>query len=439
MTKSEALFARRKAVVSNGVSIFAPTTIEQAHGAHMTDVNGVEWIDFAGGIGVVTAGHCPEPVVQAITTQAQRLLHANFNVSTYELYIEVCEKLVELFPHGSDQTKVMLTNTGAESVENAIKIARQATHRPAVICYSEGFHGRSMMAMTLTSKVSYKRNCGPFAPEVYKIQYPSYFHYGQGLTEAEFVARELEQLEYTFKSTVPADHVAAIIIEPIQGEGGFNAAPFEYLKGLRTICDKHGIMLIFDEVQSGFCRTGKWAAYDHAGVYPDLSTWAKAIASGMPLGCVIGKGHVMDAAEPGTIGGTYPGNPVACAAALATIQYMIDHKLNERAEALGHVMRQRLNALKTWCPAVVDVRGLGAMIAVEFMHPEDHTKPAAALVDAFLKKAWEDKLLIIPAGLYRNIIRILVPLVVTDEELDKGLTRFETALKAVYTPALLPA
>ncbi|MEO6638314.1 MAG: aminotransferase class III-fold pyridoxal phosphate-dependent enzyme, partial [Ginsengibacter sp.] len=277
--KTALLLNRRKAVVADGVGIFCQTSIVNAKEGVIKDADGNQLIDFAGGIGVVNAGHCPEPVVKAIQEQAEKFLHSCFHVSTYEVYVELCEKLADIFPHG-DSTKVMLTNTGAEAVENAIKIARQATKRSAVICFTEAFHGRSMMAMTLTSKINYKTNCGPFAPEVYRLPFPDYYHHGNGLTKDEYIDQELQRLENATHSIVAAENIAAIIIELVQGEGGFNVTPKRYVEGLRKFCDKYGIVLIFDEVQSGFCRTGKWAAYQHYEVTPDISTWAKSMGSG---------------------------------------------------------------------------------------------------------------------------------------------------------------
>ncbi len=355
--KTDTLLNRRKAIVADGVGIFCPTTIVKAEDGIITDADGNQLIDFAGGIGVVNAGHCPEPVVKAIQEQAEKFLHSCFHVSTYEVYVELCEKLANIFPHG-DATKVMLTNTGAEAVENAIKIARQATKRSAVICFTEAFHGRSMMAMTLTSKINYKANCGPFAPEVYRLPFPDHYHYGNGLTKDEFVDQELQRLENATHSMVAAENIAAIIIELVQGEGGFNVAPKKYVEGLRKFCDKYGIVLIFDEVQSGFCRTGKWAAYQHYDVTPDISTWAKSMGSGMPIGAVIGKQKIMDAALPGTIGGTYLGNPVCCAASLATIKFMEKENLNEKAMEISSIVEKRFLQMKEKFPCIGDVRGL---------------------------------------------------------------------------------
>lgn len=425
--KTNTLLERRKAVVSDGVGVFAPTSVVSAKGGLITDEDGNELIDFGGGIGVLNAGHCPEPVVKAIKDQAEKLIHACFHVSTYEPYVALCEELVSLFPHG-DKTKAMLTNTGAESVENAIKIARQATKRSAVICFTEAFHGRSMMAMTLTSKINYKTDCGPFAPEVYRLPFPNYYMDGDGLTEEEFVNRELQRLEESTKVMVAPEQVAAIIVEPVQGEGGFNVTPKAYMKGLRAFCDKYGIMLILDEVQSGFCRTGKWAAYQHYDVVPDMSTWAKSMGSGMPIGAVIGKQEVMDKATPGTIGGTYLGNPISCASALATIEYMKDVNLNEKAMSLSKVVKARFETMKANTNVIGDIRGLGAMQAVEIVKNNDKHQPNAELVaqlrDACLKRG----LLLLNAGVNKNIIRILSPLVISDELLNKGLDIIEEEL-----------
>ena len=423
-TKSEELLERRKSVVANGVGVFNTATAQSAKGAIITDADGRELIDFAGGIGVVNAGHCPKPVVDAIIAQAKKSIHTSFNVTTYEPYIELCEKLVEVFPHGGS-TKAMLVSTGAEAVENAIKIARQHTGRDGVLCFSDAFHGRTMMAMTLTSKVAYKTGCGPFAPEVYRIPFPNVYRYGNGLNEETFVAQELKRLKEFFKNTVSPENLAAIIIELVQGEGGFNVAPKNYVKGLRKICDQHGIILIFDEVQSGFCRTGEWAAYNHFGVYPDLSTWAKSMGSGMPIAAVLGKAKIMDAAGPSTIGGTYCGNPVCCAAALATIKYMEDNDLNKRGKEVGKMIRDRFEKMKEKYPVIGDIRGLGAMMAMEFVKNGNPQKPNAEVCQKVMEGCAKNGLIIITAGTHKNIIRLLSPLVITDRQLQKGLDILE--------------
>ncbi|MBZ5858822.1 aspartate aminotransferase family protein [Flavihumibacter profundi] len=430
LERSAELLQRRRKFVPNAIGIFNPSTAVSAKGAVITDADGKEMIDFAGGIGVVNAGHCPPPVVEAIARQAATMIHCSFNVATYELYMELAEKLANLFPHG-EQTKVMLTNSGAESVENAIKIARQATGRQAIICFGGAFHGRTMMAMTLTSKVGYKIGCGPFSPEVYRIPFPDYYRYGTGLNLDEFSDIHLRELEDFFHTNVPAGQVAAIIVEPVQGEGGFNVIPQPYLHGLRKICDKYGILLILDEVQSGFGRTGKWAAYQHFGVVPDISTWAKSMGSGMPIGAVIGKAEIMDACQPSTIGGTYPGNPVCCAAAIATIDYMEKININALGEKVGKVVRDRFNDMKKKFPVIGDVRGLGAMMAFELVKDQDPFRPDAELCKKLIAFCAEHGLIVISAGVNGNIIRVLSPLVIEENLLDRGLDIIEAGLAAL--------
>jgi len=428
--KSEEILSRRKQVVPNAIGIFNPGTAVSASGSLITDADGREMIDFAGGIGVVNAGHCPPPVVEAIARQAARMIHCSFNVATYELYLQLAEKLASLLPHG-DHTKVMLTNSGAESVENAIKIARQATGRQAIICFEGAFHGRTMMAMTLTSKVGYKLGCGPFAPEVYRLPFPDYYRQGNGLNLDEFSDIHIRELEEFFHAYVPAEEVAAILMEPVQGEGGFNVVPKRYLQQLRQVCDKHGILLILDEVQSGFGRTGKWAAYEHYDVIPDISTWAKSMGSGMPTGAVIGKAHIMDACKPSTIGGTYPGNPVCCAASLATLQYMEEININALGERIGDIVRQRFNQFKSRHEAIGDVRGLGAMMAFELVKNKDPFQPDGDSCKRLISYCAAHGLIVINAGIHGNIIRILSPLVIGDQLLHKGLDILEKGLESV--------
>lgn len=428
MSKSKELLERRQRWVPDAIGIFNPSTAVSAKGSIIVDADGRELIDFAGGIGVVNAGHCPPPVVAAIAEQAATLIHCSFNVATYDLYLQLAEKLGTLLPHG-ERTKVMLTNSGAESIENAIKIARQATGRPAVICYESGFHGRTMMAMTLTSKVGYKLGCGPFAPEVYRLPFPDHYHYGGGQDLDAFSDQQLRELEGFFQRQVPAEQVAAILIEPVQGEGGFNVVPPRYLAGLRTVCDKYGILLILDEVQTGFGRTGKWAAYQHYGIVPDLSTWAKSLGSGMPIGAVIGKAAIMDACKPSTIGGTYPGNPVCCAAALATLRYMEEIDINKKGEQVGRTVMDRFLRLKERFPAIGDVRGLGAMLAFELVVEGDPFRPDAELCKQLIRYSAGQGLVLISAGLNGNVIRILSPLVIEKELLIKGLDIIERGLE----------
>jgi 4-aminobutyrate aminotransferase / (S)-3-amino-2-methylpropionate transaminase / 5-aminovalerate transaminase len=427
---SEEILKRRKKYVPNAIGIFNPSTAVSAKGSIIISADGKEMIDFAGGIGVVNAGHCPPPVVEAIARQAATMIHCSFNVASYELYMQLAEKLVTLFPHG-DSGKVMLTNSGAESVENAIKIARQSTGRQAIICYEQAFHGRTMMAMSLTSKTGYKVGSGPFAPEVYRIPFPDYYRQGSGLNLDEFSDIHLRDLEIFFQTQVPAVSVAAIIIEPVQGEGGFNVVPKKYLIGLRKLCDQYGIILILDEVQSGFGRTGKWAAYQHYDIQPDISTWAKSLGSGMPIGAVIGRAEIMDACKPSTIGGTYPGNPVCCAAAIATLDYMQEININDLGKRLGERVRERFLAMQVRFDSIGDVRGLGAMMAFELVKQNDPFMPDAELCKKLISYCASEGLIIINAGINGNVVRILSPLVIEPRLLDRGLDIIENGLASL--------
>lgn len=440
--KSKELLERRQRVVPRGVGVFNTATVERAFGATIIDVDGNELIDLAGGIGVTNAGHCPPPVVNAIQEQAAKFLHTSINVVTYELYIALCEKLAELLPHGDtskgESTKVILVNTGAEAVENAVKIARQATQRQAVLCFTGAFHGRTLMAMTLTSKVDYKMNCGPFAPEVYRLPFPNHYRYSDGLGEEAFALQELKRLRESARNVVAPETVAAIIIEVVQGEGGFNVVPKTYLEGLRDFCDEHGIVLIFDEVQSGFGRTGAWGSYEHFGVKPDLSTWAKSLASGMPIGAVIGEAELMDAAAPSTIGGTYIGNPVACAAAIATLDYMKEIDINSLGVHVGNLVREGFERMRAKHACIGDVRGLGAMMAMEFVHDGDPRRPDYETCHQLVLACAERGVILISAGTHKNIIRVLSPLVIEDELLRKALGIMEEELDRIMQTKAAP-
>jgi 4-aminobutyrate aminotransferase/(S)-3-amino-2-methylpropionate transaminase len=427
-TKSLALLERRKNAVANGIGVYNTATVKKAKGAIITDEDDNDLIDFAGGIGVVNAGHSPQPVVQAIKEQADKYLHTSFNVVTYEPYIKLCEELCEILPHG-EHTKAMLVSTGAEAVENAIKIARQATKRSGVLCFLDAYHGRTMMAMSITSRVDYKTDCGPFAPEVYRLPFPNFYRYNEGKTLDEFVDWKLKSLEESTKSLVDPKDLAAIIIEPIQGEGGFNPVPQRYFEGLRSFCDKHGIMLIADEVQSGFARTGHWASWQHYNVVPDISTYAKSLGSGLPIAAVVGKAEIMDAALPGTIGGTYIGSPICCVAASATIKYMKDINLNQRALEVGQIVMTRFEKLKNTYADIGDVRGVGAMTAMEFVENGDPRQPNKQLCAAIVNGCAREGLIVISAGAHKNVIRVLSPLVITNEQLEQGLNILEKVIK----------
>jgi 4-aminobutyrate aminotransferase/(S)-3-amino-2-methylpropionate transaminase len=427
MTSKE-LQERRNRVLPKAMNTASTLNAAWAKGAHFYDQEGKPYLDFSGGIGVLNAGHCPTEVSRAIARQSQKLMHTFFNLLTHEPYVALAEKLVEILPHG-EGTKVMFVSTGAEAVENAVKIARQATGRPGIICFTGGFHGRTLMGMSLTSKVSYKTGCGPFAPEVYRLPFPDYYHNGAGRSFDAFVEQELQNFRKYLSSVVAPDQVAGIIIEPVQGEGGFYVVPPRYLQGLREICDQYGILLILDEVQSGFGRTGKWAAYEHYDVIPDITTWAKSMGSGIPIAAVMGKAEVMDKALPGTLGGTYAGNPVACAGALATIEYMQKININKKGQQVGRMVMNFFKNLKKTCPTIGEVRGLGAMVAIELVKNQDPNQPDAELTQKLVAKCAEQGLFLISAGVYGNVIRVLCPLVIAQKDLKKGLEILGKTLK----------
>jgi 4-aminobutyrate aminotransferase / (S)-3-amino-2-methylpropionate transaminase / 5-aminovalerate transaminase len=431
MNLTEQLYERRKKSVPNALGIFNPSSIQSAKGAIITDVDGRELIDFAGGIGVNNAGHGVPEIIEAIKNQADKFLHSSINVSLYEQYLDLTEKLCEILPHG-ENTKAMLTLSGAESVENAIKIARAVTGKSGIICFDGAFHGRTMMAMTLTSNVKYKEGAGPYAPEVYRLEYPYYKpSMTSRMTEDAFDDLMIMKLHKTFSSIVSTTQTAAVIMELVQGEGGFTVASQKYVKYLRQFCTDNNILLIFDEVQSGFGRTGKWAAYEHYGVTPDLSTWAKSMGGGLPMGCVIGKAEIMDAIKPGLIGGTYLGNPLCCAASLASINYMQKHDINAAGEKVGEIIRTKFEQLQAmYTENITDIRGLGAMLAMEFFNPETGY-PDGEITKKIVQKCYDNGLIIITSGTYGNCIRILSPLFIEDEILHRGLAILEEVLEEI--------
>ena len=429
--KSKALIDRKNKCTSKGISSGTPLFIEKASGALMTDVDGNEFIDFYGGIGVLNAGHCPRPVVDAIKEQAEKLIHTCFMASMYEGWVELAEKLVQITPIKGD-LKVTYVNSGAEAVENAIKIARTYTKRTGVISFEMAFHGRTNLTMGLTSKVKpYKHGFGPFSPEIYKLPsaycYRCYYH----STYPSCGMHCLEQFERFFAAEVDAENIAAMIIEPVQGEGGFIVPPKEFFPGLKTIAEKHGIVLIADEIQTGFGRTGKMFAVENYGVEPDLMTMAKSIAAGMPLSAVVGKAEIMDAPGPGTLGGTYAGNPLACAAGLATVNYIEQEQLPARAEKIGASVVARLKGMQEKYSLIGDIRSLGAMVGIELVKDRETKEPAKEETAQITQECLSQGLIIIAAGVYGNVIRMLMPLVITDEQLERALNILDGAFAKV--------
>ncbi|MBJ7985777.1 MULTISPECIES: 4-aminobutyrate--2-oxoglutarate transaminase [Bacillus] len=427
-TKSSILHERRKNAVPEGPYNITELYVQSAKGAIITDVDGNELIDFAGGIGMQNVGHCHPKVVKAIQDQVESSIHSCFHVAPYESYIALAERLNELTP-GDFKKKTMFANSGAEAVENAVKIARKATGRSAIVSFERAYHGRTLLTMSLTSKVKpYKHGFGPFVSEVYKLPYPYYYRAEEGLTPEEVDAQVLAYFERFMLEEVASDNIAAIILEPLQGEGGFIVPTTTFMQGVRNICDKYGIIMIADEIQTGFARTGSLFAMDHFGVAPDLMTFSKSIAAGMPLSAITGRADLMDAPGPGQLGGTFSGSPAACAAALAVLDVIEEENLVNRAVEIGERMMEVFNSWKDKYELIGDVRGLGAMTAIELVKDKETKEPAAEEVKAIMKETHSKGVITISAGIYSNVLRFLPPLVITDEQLEEGLTILEAAI-----------
>jgi 4-aminobutyrate aminotransferase/(S)-3-amino-2-methylpropionate transaminase len=420
-SRNDSLLARREAAVARGVSLAHPVFVERAENALLWDADGRRYVDFAGGIAVLNTGHRHPRVLEAVQAQLEKVTHTCFQVTGYEPYVELCERLNRLAP-GPGPKKTLLMTTGAEAVENAVKIARAFTRRSAVIAFSGGFHGRTLLALALTGKVApYKAGFGPMPPEVFHAPFPNALH---GVS----VDDSIHALEQVFKCDVEPERVAAIIVEPVQGEGGFYVAPKEFMVRLREICDRHGIVFIADEIQSGAGRTGRMFAMEHYGVAGDLTTVAKSIAGGFPVSAVVGRAEVMDACGAGGLGGTYAGNPVACAAACAVLDVFEHEGILARAETLGRRMTERLKALANRHREIAEVRALGAMIAFELCVDGDPQRPDADLTKALTARARELGLILLACGVYGNVIRILVPITAEDAVVDEGLGIIERAM-----------
>ena len=420
--KSRSILERKERVIADPLSLVFPVVVAEGEGATLTDVDGNTFLDFTGGVGCLNVGHRHPRVVGAAQSQLERFSHTDFTIVPYELYVELGERLVELAPVRKP-AKAAFFNAGTEAVENAVKFARSYTKRPAVLAFEGAFHGRTLLSLTLTSKTHpYKAGLGPFAPEVHRVPFAQEYR-GPSTDEA------LSAVQRAFTTQVAAEHVAAIVVEPVQGEGGFVPAPRDFLVGLREVCDEHGIVFVADEVQTGFGRTGRLFAVEHYGIEADLMTVAKSIAAGLPLSGVIGAAEIMDAPGDSAIGGTYVGNPVAQAAALAVLDVIEEEGLVARAEHLGEAMRRRMHAWQDRFPAIGDVRGLGAMVAIELVEDRETKRPAPKLASAVVEEAARRGLLLLKAGIYSNCIRVLVPLVISDGELDEALGVWEDALE----------
>jgi 4-aminobutyrate aminotransferase/(S)-3-amino-2-methylpropionate transaminase len=423
MDSNQKLTARLTAAVPRGISIATPLFAARAENAEIWDVEGRRYIDFAGGIAVQNIGHRHPRVLAAVRDQLEAFTHTCFQVTPYEVYVRLAERLNELAP-GPSPKKTIILSTGAEAIENAVKIARAATGRPAIISFRGGFHGRTMMALALTGKVNpYKVGFGPFSADVFHATFPDAY---RGVS----IEASLASIEQIFRADADPARVAAIVIEPVQGEGGFNVAPFELMRALRSLCDRHGILLVADEIQTGFGRTGKMFGIEHSGVAPDLIAVAKAIGGGFPLSAVIGRAEVMDAPIPGGLGSTFAGNAVSCAAGLAVLEVMEEEGIIARAEKLGEHVAQRLRGLRvdSRFSCIGDVRGLGPMLAMEFVQDRASKEPAPALARSITARAAERGLIVLSCGVYANVVRVLMPLTMSLEVADEGLEILEASM-----------
>lgn len=420
--KSQAIVARREAASARGAAKLTNIAVESAHGAAVTDVDGNTLLDFAGGIGVLAVGHTPENVVAALQEQAAKLIHMCAIVATYAPFVEVCELLNGAAP-GDFAKKTVLLNSGAEAVETAIKIARAHTGRSGIVVFEGAYHGRTNLTLGMTSKYAlFKKGFGPFPPEIYRLPFPNVYRHPDEMSEEGFVEWSVRQLENALIAQVDPSNVAAIVIEPVQGEGGFIPTPPRFLRRIREICDQHGIVMVADEIQSGFGRTGKLFAIEHYDIAPDLITTAKSLAAGMPLAAVVGKAEIMDAPHPGGLGGTYSGNPLACVAAVEAIKSINTPEFLSRAAQIGRHMRYHLERLQAQYPdRIGDVRGLGAMLAMEIVTDAASKTPDMATTGAITQATVKRGLITIRAGLYSNCVRFLPPLTVSDEQIDEAM------------------
>jgi len=428
---SRALAARREAATARGAAKASALGVARAQGALVSDVDGNTLIDLAGGIGTLAVGHCPPNVVESLHMQAEKLIHFCAIVGTYEPYVRVAELLNDVTP-GDHAKKTVLLNSGAEAIETAVKIARSATGRPAIIVFEGAYHGRTNLTLAMTSKYGlFKKGFGPFAPEIYRLPFPNLYRRPIGMSEDDYVDSTIRQLEYALTAQVDPSAVAAVVIEPVQGEGGFIPAPPKFLARIRELCTEHSIVMVADEIQCGFGRTGKLFAVEHYGIVPDLIVTAKSLAAGMPLSAVTGRADIMDAPHPGGLGGTYSGNPLACVAAIEAIQMIRQPEFLKRAEEVGARIRQHVTALQPQAPLIGDIRGLGAMMLMELVKNPLSKEPAPQEVQQIIAEALKRGVIIIRAGIFTNCIRFLPPLNITDEQLDEALTVVADAVRSV--------
>ena len=430
--KAQDLISRRSEAVPAAIRCVYPVVIQKGEGAMLEDVDGNRFLDWIGGVGVLNIGYSHPEVVEAVKKQADQYFHGMFNIVTHEGYVALAEKLAQIVPVQGEHKKVFFANSGAEADENAVKIARAYTKRPNIITFSGAFHGRTMLTMTMTAKKAYTTDMGPLFPGVFRAKFPYYYRNPASMTEDDALAYYLDSIQTVFEECSPAGQVAAVVVEPLQGEGGFIPAPLPWVKALRQICDRHGILLIADEVQTGFCRTGKMFASEYwkeAGAAPDILTTAKSIAAGLPISAIVARTEIMDAIPAGTVGGTYCGNPLSCAAALRTIEVMERDRLAERSARIGNLVSTRFLQWKEQYPVIGDVRGLGGMIGIELVTDQESKEPNGQLVNAVVQECARHGLLVENAGRWGQVIRFLAPLVITEEQLEAGLEILETAIQ----------
>ncbi len=428
-----ALLKRREGTVPNAIGCMYPCVIKRGSGAMIEDVDGNVFLDWIGGVGVLNVGHSHPKLVKAVQEQAENYFHGMFNMVTHEGYLELSEKISKIAPVRGNEKKTFFANSGAEADENAIKVAKAVTKRPNIIVFSGGFHGRTLLTMTMTAKKAYSKGLGPFPDGVYRAEFPYLYRRPESMTEQDAIAFYVERFRMVFEESSPAELVAAVVIEPLQGEGGFIPAPIEYIKAIRKICDEHGILLIADEVQTGFARCGRMFASNYwkeAGCEPDILAIAKSIAGGVPLSGVVASKELMDAVPKGLIGGTYGGNALACAAAIQVLDVIEEENLVIRAQEIGEICLKRFGKWLGKYPFIGDVRGLGAMIGIEFVKDKRLKIPNPELVTNLILEAAQKGLLIENAGTYGNVVRFLAPLVITNEQLEAGFTIMENIMNS---------
>ena len=430
--KAKDIIKRRKEAIPSAIKCVYPVVIERGEGAMIEDVDGNRFLDWIGGVGVLNVGFSHPEIVEEVKKQSEKYFHGMFNIVTHEGYVKLAEKLNEIVPVKGTKKKTYFANSGAEADENAVKVAKAFTKRPNIICFSGAFHGRTNLTMAMTSKKAYAKGLGPFPEGIYRAEYPYLYRKPKGMNEEEAIKYYINSIYKVFEECSPADYIAAIVVEPLQGEGGFIPAPIEWVKAVRKICDENGIMLIADEVQSGFCRTGKMFASEYwkeAGVMPDILATAKSIGAGLPISAIVAREEIMESVLPGTIGGTYCGNPLACAAAIKTIEIMERDNLAKRSLEIGEKVQAVYKKWMDKYEVIGDVRGLGGMIGIEFVTDKQSKTPNGEIVSKIVKNAVEKGLMLENSGTYGQVIRFLAPLVMTDEQLKAGLEIFEEAIK----------